>query len=112
MAEYTGPSLEKKYYNAKFIRTRDFLFTTEPGDIHASHETFALAEGILGTIEHLKLLNQVDAGYYGVDNDEHEIALAGDASTLRLPINDEARLETAAAFQRKSPGYTVRVDVR
>lgn len=109
MPPYKSPEAGSNY-QAKYIRVRDKIFTTEPEDIKTGHHVLAEQDGILDEIRELfiKAPQELDAGYVTVARDM--ILIYGNSSMLslpRLPVKEEARARTIVEFRRQSPHHQI-----
>ena len=114
MTEYQGPSQED-YYQSKFVRVGENIYTTPPGNKEIEHIALARQDGITEEIAAQRLSDPklVDAGIVTVVRDlpkfgGWQIMISGSSVRLALPLIEEARDISVTVFEAKSPGFSVK----
>lgn len=110
MTRYEAPK-ENMYYDAKFIRLGDRLFTTRPNDLDTPHAALAFSDGVLDEMNSTITSDPdtVDAGFYHVCTlqKKNDITVAGNSMGFDLPKTSKARELTITVFQEQSPRCNV-----
>jgi hypothetical protein len=111
MSIYEGqPNPNQRFF--EFVRVKDTIAITNPGDVKVNHKTLAKNNGLLEEVERLIKENPDEAdggsGIFARLSEKFTITLKDRSHTLDIPTSNEARQRTIELFRKKTPGWEVR----